>query len=78
MGTSALVAMERPDGLYNLTYISYDGYLAGVGLTLFEFWNDPAKITELTNAHWIGSLEARYRIIQLQFLSASLQNYRII
>ncbi|MGJ7589126.1 hypothetical protein [Staphylococcus shinii] len=49
MGTSTAIFQEQMNGRYVGTYIHNDGYIEGVGQTLFEHYSDRQKTAELLN-----------------------------
>lgn len=49
MGTRTAVFQEQENGKYLGIYVHYDGYIEGVGKTLFEHYNDKDKTAELIN-----------------------------
>lgn len=59
MGTSCEIARIRDDGTVDRIHVSYDGYLTGVGLTLFRHYDTPEKVEALfSHQDWATSLEA--------------------
>ena len=46
MSTNSKIAIEQKDGSIVGVYCHNDGYLEGVGYTLVESWNDPAKLKQ--------------------------------
>jgi len=47
MGTRSTIARENADGTITAIYCHWDGYPTGVGSTLLEFYDDPAKVDAL-------------------------------
>jgi len=59
MGTSCEIIGRREDGLFDVVHVSYDGYLRGVGLTLFKHYGTPEQAAKLfEHGTWAPSLEA--------------------
>lgn len=58
MSTRSQIAMEMPDKTIRSVYCHSDGYLEGVGMTLMEFYRDPAKVEQLIALGGISSLGA--------------------
>lgn len=49
MGTRTAIFQEQTDGNFLGTYIHYDGYIEGVGKTLFENYSSRQKTAQLLN-----------------------------
>lgn len=47
MGTNADIARVRDDGLIDTIRIAYDGYLTGVGMELYRYYDTPEKVAAL-------------------------------
>jgi|SRR5699024_1669336 len=47
MGTRTAVFQEQANGEFIGIYVHYDGYIEGVGKTLFEYYKDRNKVAEL-------------------------------
>ena len=56
MATRSRIAIEREDGSVKSIYCHYDGYLSGVGKTLFNHY-DKEKLEKLIELGDISSLE---------------------
>lgn len=59
MSTRSLVGIQNKDGSVNYVYIHSDGYLTGVGKTLFEKYSDRKKVRRLVNLGDLSSLGER-------------------
>lgn len=57
MGTRSTIALERNDGTVIQVYCHWDGYLSGVGATLYGYYNTPEKLEELIEMGDISSLD---------------------
>lgn len=49
MGTRTAIFQEQKNGKFVGTYVHYDGYIEGVGKTLFENYSDRQKTDQLLN-----------------------------
>lgn len=47
MSTRSNIGIENPDGTITAIYCHFDGYVNGVGKTLYEYYNDIDKVKEL-------------------------------
>jgi hypothetical protein len=47
MGTRSTIALEYADGSIKQIYCHWNGYISGVGATLFEHYDTPEKVNEL-------------------------------
>lgn len=56
MGTTCEIAAQMPNGRWKQIHISYDGYVTGVGLTLFRDYGTPEKVAALL-AHRTGAVQ---------------------
>lgn len=56
MSTRSLIARELPDNKIEYVYCHFDGYLDGVGRTLFNHYKDPDKVKTLISLGWLSSL----------------------
>ena len=56
MSTNSLVAYLKEDGSIVSTYVHYDGYVTGVGLTLLEHYNTEEKAFAVSTAGYFSSL----------------------
>ena len=56
MATRSLIAVELNNSIIKAIYCHWDGYPEGVGMTLVNHYNTPAKITELMEMGDISSL----------------------
>ena len=54
MSTKSRIAMKQNDGTYKSIYCHHDGYLTGVGRTLYKNYRDPIKVELMIN---LGDLE---------------------
>lgn len=57
MSTNCRIAMEQKDGSYKSIYCHHDGYLFGVGKTLYENYRDPVKVELMLNLGDLSSLK---------------------
>ena len=46
MATRARIGIQLEDGTIKTAYQHWDGYPGGLGYTLIDYWNDPAKVGE--------------------------------
>ena len=60
MATRSRIGLEQADGTIKSVYVHWDGYIDGVGETLKEHYNDPAKIEELLELGDISCLGTFY------------------
>ena len=56
MSTNSLVAYQKKDGSVVSSYVHYDGYVTGVGLTLLEHYNTEEKAYAVSTAGYFSSL----------------------
>ena len=56
MSTNSLVAYLKEDGSIVSTYVHYDGYVTGVGLTLLEHYNTDERAFAVSTAGYCSSL----------------------
>jgi len=56
MSTNSLVAYLKEDGSIVSTYVHYDGYVTGVGLTLLEHYNTEERAFAVSTAGYCSSL----------------------
>ena len=56
MSTNSLVAYLKEDGTIVSTYVHYDGYVTGVGLTLLEHYNTDERAFAVSTAGYCSSL----------------------
>lgn len=56
MATRSNIAIENQDGTVSSIYCHFDGYVEGVGDTLFEYYQSKEKLQELINLGDISSL----------------------
>lgn len=56
MGTPANIVALTSDGRWGVTYVNYDGYLDGVGVTLHDHYTDQAKVDALLELGHLSSL----------------------
>ena len=56
MSTNSLVAYQKKDGSIVSSYVHYDGYVTGVGLTLLEHYNTEEKAYAVSTAGYFSSL----------------------
>ena len=56
MSTNSLVAYLKEDGSIVSTYVHYDGYVTGVGLTLLEHYNTEERAFAVSTAGYFSSL----------------------
>ena len=56
MSTNSLVAFLKEDGSVVSSYVHYDGYVTGVGLTLLEHYNTEEKAYAVSTAGYFSSL----------------------
>ena len=56
MSTNSLVAYQKKDGSVVSSYVHYDGYVTGVGLTLLEHYNTEEKAFAVSTAGYFSSL----------------------
>lgn len=67
MGTRTAVFQEQIDGTYLGTYIHYDGYIEGVGKTLFDYYKDREKVAELLNKkRFLSCLGTKTEVISFE------------
>jgi hypothetical protein len=57
MATRSRIAIENQDGTVNSVYCHWDGYLSGVGKTLFNHY-DQEKLRKLLELGGLSALEA--------------------
>ncbi len=57
MSTNAYIYIKRDENSYEGIYCHYDGYISGVGATLYKFYDDVGKINQLINLGDISSLD---------------------
>jgi hypothetical protein len=57
MSTNSSITMKMSEDNYKTIYCHWDGYLEGVGRTLFDHYQDKEKVEELINNGDISSLE---------------------
>lgn len=57
MSTNCRIAMKQNDGTYKSIYCHHDGYLTGVGKTLYENYRDPIKTELMINLGDLSSLK---------------------
>lgn len=61
MGTSAMIGVyNKEDGSVTASYCHYDGYLAGVGRTLYENYNTQYDAEVVGKGGYVSSLESDY------------------
>ena len=58
MSTRSCIAIENKDGTLTAVYCHYNGYLSGVGRTLYNHYYDEKMIRELLSYGDISSLES--------------------
>lgn len=46
MATRARIGIQLEDGTIKTAYQHWDGYPGGLGYTLIDYWNDPAKVEQ--------------------------------
>ena len=56
MSTNSLVAYLKEDGTIVSTYVHYDGYVTGVGLTLLEHYNTDERAFAVSTAGYVSAL----------------------
>lgn len=56
MGTPANIVALHSSGRWGVSYINYDGYVEGVGMTLFEFYADQNRVDALLELGHLSSL----------------------
>lgn len=59
MATSCAIIKQRDDGLWYESSIRSDGFLTGVGVTLWKWYQDPAHIDRLIDCGWVSPLECK-------------------
>lgn len=63
MGTSAMIGIyNKEDGSVNASYCHYDGYVDGVGRTLFENYNTQYDAEVVAKGGYVSSLETDYLV----------------
>jgi hypothetical protein len=53
MSTNSVVAYLRKDGSIVSSYVHYDGYETGVGMTLLEHYNSDERALAVTTQVWV-------------------------
>jgi hypothetical protein len=66
MSTQSFIGIELKDGTIKSIYCHSDGYLEGVGMTLFEHFQDSRKIKKMIKLGGLSSLGAHVEIPQGQ------------
>jgi len=56
MSTNSLVSYLKEDGSFVSTYVHYDGYVTGVGLTLLDHYNSDERALAVSTAGYFSSL----------------------
>lgn len=64
MSTQSFIGIELKDGTIKSIYCHSDGYLEGVGMTLFEHFQDSKKIKKMIKLGGLSSLGAEVEIPQ--------------
>ncbi len=57
MATRSTIALEYADGSIKQIYCHWDGYISGVGATLFEHYDTPEKVNELLSQGDASSID---------------------
>lgn len=58
MSTRSRVGIKEKDGTVRSVYVHFDGYVAGVGKTLYESYQDADKIEQLINLGDMSSINS--------------------
>jgi hypothetical protein len=56
MGTRSTISIKNKDGTINSIYCNYDGYIHGVGKTLYKHYTNEDKVRELISLGDISAL----------------------
>jgi len=56
MSTRSLIAAQLEDGSFVSTYCHFDGYISGVGSTLYHNFNDAESAYEIADMGYLSSL----------------------
>ena len=71
MGTSAMIGIyNQKDGSVTASYCHYDGYVDGVGRTLFDHYNTMYDAEIVAKGGYISSLENDYFVSRKQAVHA--------
>lgn len=58
MSTRSRVGIKNKDGIIRSVYVHFDGYVAGVGKTLYESYRNADKIEQLINLGDMSSIDS--------------------